>query len=42
MNREDRQILWSALMAGLLTGGLVCAVWLFLQIAQTIDLSIVP
>lgn len=42
MSREDRQILWSALMAGLLTGGLVCAAWMFLQIASQLDLSITP
>ena len=40
MNREDRQILWSALMAGLLTGGLVCAAWLTLQIVAQLDIQL--
>lgn len=42
MNREDRQILWSALMAGLLTGWLVCAAWMFVQIAAMLEISITP
>lgn len=40
MNREDRQILWSALMAGLIAGGLVCAAWLFVQIVNQLDIQL--
>lgn len=40
MNREDRQILWSALMAGLIAGGLVCAIWLAVQVVNQLDIQI--
>jgi len=42
MNREDRQILWSALLAGLIAGGVVCAIWLCVQIADMMEISLVP
>lgn len=42
MNREDRQILWSAFFAGLIAGGIVCAVWLYVQIADMMEISLVP
>ena len=40
MNHEDRQILWSALMAGLIAGGLVCAIWLCVQIINQLDIQL--
>ena len=40
MNREDRQILWSALLAGLIAGGLVCAIWLCIQIINRLDIQL--
>lgn len=40
MNREDRQILWSALLAGLIAGGLVCTIWLCVQIINQLDIQL--
>lgn len=40
MNREDRQILWSAFFAGLITFGIVCVVWLTLQIVAQLDIQL--
>ena len=40
MNREDRQILWSALMAGLIAGGVVSAIWLCVQILTQLDIQL--
>ena len=40
MNHEDRQILWSALMAGLIAGGVVCAIWLCVQIINQLDIQL--
>ena len=40
MNREDREILWSALIAGLIAGGVVCAIWLCVQIVSQLDIQL--
>lgn len=40
MNHEDRQILWSALMAGLIAGGVVSAIWLCVQIVNQLDIQL--
>ena len=40
MNHEDRQILWSALMAGLIAGGVVSAIWLCIQIVNQLDIQL--
>ena len=40
MNHEDRQILWSALLAGLIAGGVVCAIWLCVQIVNQLDIQL--
>jgi len=40
MNREDRQILWSAFFAGLITFAIVCAVWLTLQIVAQLEIQL--
>lgn len=40
MNQEDREILWSALLAGLIAGGVVCAIWLCVQIINQLDIQL--
>lgn len=40
MNHEDRQILWSALLAGLIAGGVVCVIWLCVQIVNQLDIQL--
>jgi len=40
VNHEDREILWSALMAGLIAGGVVCAIWLCVQIVNQLDIQL--
>ena len=40
MSQEDRQILWSALMAGLIAGGLVCVIWLCIQIVNQLEIQL--
>ena len=40
MNHEDREILWSALLAGLIAGGVVCAIWLCVQIINQLDIQL--
>ncbi len=40
MNHEDREILWSALLAGLIAGGVVCAIWLCVQIVNQLDIQL--
>ena len=42
MNREDREIAWSALLAGLIAGGVACVIWLCVQIADMMEISLVP
>lgn len=38
MNRDDRQIAWSSLLAGLMAGAFIGFLWLVSQL----DISIVP
>ena len=40
MNHEDREILWSAFFAGLIAGGIVCAIWLCVQIVNQLDIQL--
>ena len=40
MNREDRTILWSAFFTGLIAGGIVCAIWLCVQIINQLDIQL--
>lgn len=40
MSQEDREILWSALLAGLIAGGVVCAIWLCIQIVNQLDIQL--
>lgn len=40
MNQEDREILWSALLAGLIAGGVVCAIWLCVQIVNQLEIQL--
>lgn len=40
MNHEDRETLWSALMAGLIAGGVVCAAWMFVQIVNQLEIQL--
>ena len=40
MNHEDREILWSALLAGLIAGGVACAIWLCVQIINQLDIQL--
>ncbi len=42
MNHEDREILWSALLAGLIAGAVAGAIWLCVQIAGMMEISLVP
>jgi len=40
VNQEDREILWSALMAGLIAGGIACAIWLCVQIVNQLEIQL--
>jgi hypothetical protein len=40
VNQEDREILWSALMAGLIAGGVVSAIWLCVQIVNQLEIQL--
>ncbi len=42
MNHEDREILWSALLAGLIAGAVACVIWICVQIAGMMEISLVP
>ena len=40
MNREDREIAWSAFFAALIAGGVVCAAWMLVQIINQLDIQL--
>lgn len=40
MNHEDREILWSALLAGLIAGGVACVVWICVQIVNQLEIQL--
>ena len=40
MSREDREVLWAAFFAGLIAAGIVCAIWLAVQVVNQLDIQL--